>query len=115
MTQNNRATGSYYETKVAAFLEKQGMTILEQNFRCRTGEIDLIARDGSYLVFIEVKFRKSAFAGYALEAIDKSKAARIRTPAASYLYSHKLPEETPCRFDAAGVDGETITYIKDAF
>ena len=115
MTQNNRITGSYYETQVAAFLEAQGMTILDKNFRCRMGEIDLIARDGRYLVFIEVKFRSSGSAGYSLEAIDRRKIGRIRKAASFYLYSHRLPEETPCRFDAAGVDGQAITYIKDVF
>lgn len=115
MAQNNRITGSYYETQVAAFLEAQGMTIMEKNFRCRMGEIDLIARDGSYLVFIEVKFRSSGSAGYALEAIDRRKIGRIRKTAGFYLYSNRLPEETPCRFDTVGVDGKTITYIKDAF
>ncbi len=112
---NNRATGSHYEQKVAAYLQQQGFDILETNFRCRSGEIDLIARDGRYLVFVEVKYRSSGSAGYALEAIDARKAAQVRRVAAFYLYQHRYPEETPCRFDAAGVDGEQITYIKNAF
>ncbi|MBQ2250778.1 MAG: YraN family protein, partial [Lachnospiraceae bacterium] len=56
---NKRTTGSHYEQQVAAFLQKQGFEILEMNFRCKSGEIDIIARDGSYLVFVEVKYRRS--------------------------------------------------------
>lgn len=100
---------------MAAFLRKQGFKILETNFRCRSGEIDLIALDGRYLVFVEVKFRSSGTAGTALEAIDRKKAAQVRRVAEFYLYKKKYPENTPCRFDAAGVDGEVITYIKNAF
>jgi len=115
MTQNKRTTGSYYEQQVAAFLQKQGISILEKNYRCKSGEIDLIARDGRYLVFVEVKYRATGQAGSALEAIDGKKAAKIRHVASVYLYTHGYPENTPCRFDAAGIDGETITYVKNAF
>jgi len=112
---NNRSTGSHYEQQVAAFLQNQGFEILELNFRCRSGEIDIIARDGAYLVFIEVKYRGSHSAGNALEAIDARKAAQVRRVAQIYLYQKRYPEETPCRFDAAGVNGASITYIKNAF
>ena len=112
---NKRTTGSHYENLVAAFLQNQGYEILERNFRCRSGEIDLIARDGRYLVFIEVKFRSSGNAGSALEAIDARKAAQVRRVASVYLYQKRYSEHTPVRFDAAGVDGDRITYIKNAF
>lgn len=115
MTQNNRKLGSCFEQKVAAFLEKNGFLILEHNFRCRSGEIDLIAKDGNYLVFVEVKYRKSTTAGSALEAVDRRKAAQVRKVAAYYLYEKRLPETTLCRFDAAAVDGDRLTYVKDAF
>ena len=112
---NKRTTGSHYEALVAAFLQKQGYIILEQNYRCRSGEIDLIARDGRYLVFIEVKYRKNSRAGTALEAIDVRKAAQVRKVAQVYLCQKRYSEVTPVRFDAAGIDGSTITYIKNAF
>jgi len=115
MAQNKRKTGSHYEEQVAAFLEERGFTILERNFRCRSGEIDLIARDGAYLVFIEVKYRKNSDCGTSLEAIDYKKAFQIRKIAGIYLYQKRYPENVPCRFDAAGVDGDKITYIKNAF
>ena len=56
MTRNNRAVGSIYEEKIAAFLKQNGFVILERNYRCKQGEIDIIAKDGSYFVFIEVKY-----------------------------------------------------------
>ena len=115
VTKNNRATGSIYEEKIAAFLKQNGFMILERTYRCKQGEIDIIAKDGKYFVFIEVKFRASGSAGFSLEAIDHRKAMRIRNAAMYYLFSHQLPEETPCRFDAAGIDGEEITYIRNAF
>lgn len=113
--ENNRKTGSHYEQQVAAFLQKQGFEILELNFRCRSGEIDIIARDGKYLVFVEVKYRSSRSTGSALEAINARKAAQVRRVAQVYLYQKHYSESTPCRFDAAGVNGTTITYIKNAF
>ena len=72
VTKNHRATGSIYEEKIAAFLKQNGFLILERNYRCKQGEIDIIARDGRYLVFIEVKFRATGSTGFSLEAIDRS-------------------------------------------
>ena len=68
--QNKRKTGAEYEEKAASWLEKQGMRILEKNYRCREGEIDLVAMDGSYLVFVEVKYRRDQHAGHPAEAVD---------------------------------------------
>lgn len=85
MGQNKRMEGSRYEQLAARYLEQKGMDVLELNYRCRTGEIDIIARDGGYLVFVEVKYRKTKRAGYALEAIDSRKAGQVRRVAAVYL------------------------------
>ena len=74
-------------------------------------QIGIVAKDGGYLVFIEVKYRASGSAGFSLEAIDHRKALRIRNAAVYYPYSHQLPEETPCRFDAAGIDGDEMHSI----
>ena len=64
---NKRETGSRYEEAAAAFLQKQGLTLLEKNFRSRFGEIDLILKDGAYLVFTEVKYRADGSLGYPLK------------------------------------------------
>ena len=110
-----QTTGRMGEAYAARCLEQAGYRILAQNYHSRFGEIDIIAKDGKYFVFIEVKFRASGSAGFSLEAIDHRKTMRIRNAAVYYLFSHHLPEETPCRFDAAGIDGEEITYIRNAF
>lgn len=115
MAQNKRTTGAFYELRAAEYLKAQGLTILERNYRCRSGEIDLIAKDGLFLVFVEVKYRSTGTAGYALEAVSAKKAAQVRRVAAVYLYRNRYPETTPCRFDAVGIDGEQITWLKNAF
>ena len=68
MGQNKRMEGSRYEQLAARYLEQKGMDVLELNYRCRTGEIDIIARDGGYLVFVEVKYRKTKRAGSCVSA-----------------------------------------------
>ena len=85
---NKRQLGSRYEEKAAACLEQRGWRILERNYRCRQGEVDLICRDGGYLVFVEVKYRSDDRFGAPAEAVDGRKQARIRGAAAYYLYSH---------------------------
>lgn len=118
---NKRAEGSIHEAEAASYLEKNGYQILEHNYRCRQGEIDLIARDGRYLVFVEVKYRKDLGSGYPEEAVDRKKQQRIWQAARYYLYRHRYGEDTPCRFDVvsiigtAGGTGEEIRVIRDAF
>lgn len=112
---NKRETGSRYEQEAALYLKNQGLTILEQNFHSREGEIDLIARDGRYLVFVEVKYRKNAAKGDPAEAVDYYKQRHIRRTAQYYLYSHRYGEDTPCRFDVISILGSDIRWIKNAF
>lgn len=113
--ENKREIGSRYEDMAAAFLEQQGFRILERNFRDRKGEIDLVARDGNILVFVEVKYRKDIQKGYPEEAVGYSKQQRIRHTAEYYLYRHHLGEDTACRFDVVSILGTEIRLIKDAF
>ena len=87
--------------QAAAYLKKKGYRILEANFRCRFGEIDLIARDGAYLVFIEVKYRSSLKDGDSLEEY--------------YLCMHQEKADLPCRFDVIGIEEERIRLIRNAF
>ena len=112
---NRRKTGAEYERKTAEYLERLGWKILERNYRCRTGEIDLIARDGRTLVFVEVKYRKDTAMGYPEEAVGAGKQRQIRRMAAHYLYRKGLPEDVPCRFDVVAILGEEIRLIRDAF
>lgn len=107
--------GSGFEEKAAAYMRQQGFDILEQNYRCKAGEIDLVARDGAYLVFTEVKYRRAGSAYGALEAVDLKKQRRISKAALWYLSEHRMPADTPCRFDVAAFEGEELTYLKNAF
>lgn len=112
---NKRAVGTAYEKRAGAYLEKQGYQIIEYNFRCRGGEIDIVARDGTYLVFVEVKYRRNEGAGNPLEAVNHKKQQIISKTASYYCLTHGYGEMTPCRFDVAAVLGNEISLIKNAF
>lgn len=113
--------GRWGESVAAAYLQKKRYTIAAANYRCRLGEIDLIVEDKKYLVFVEVKLRKSAKFAQALEYVDRKKQEKIKQTALLYLSQHET-EKQP-RFDVIEVyapDGlETkkpkITHLEDAF
>ncbi|MDD3218605.1 MAG: YraN family protein [Lachnospiraceae bacterium] len=112
---NKRAIGTNQEIKAAEYLKNQGYEILERNFRCRIGEIDIIARDGRYLVFVEVKYRKSTRYGGAVYAVDYKKQAKISKVADYYMLKNQIPENSACRFDVVAIDDEKIELLKNAF
>lgn len=112
---NKRAEGTAYEKRAAQYLEARGYQILAHNYRCKQGEIDLIAQDGDYLVFVEVKYRKDARSGYGAEAVNRQRQRRIIISARWYLVQQGLGESVPCRFDVVSFCGEEITLIQDAF
>ncbi len=111
---DNRKTGSSYEKIAGEYLALHGYEILEYNFRCRSGEIDIIAKDGEYLVFCEVKYRKNAQKGTPLDAITIEKQKKISKTALYYITTrHK--SGVSCRFDVIGILGDEIQLIKHAF
>lgn len=112
---SSKRTGLYYETQAAVFLEKQGYQILERNFRCPAGEIDLIAKEGEYLCFVEVKYRSERETGTPEEAVDAKKQKRISRAALYYLMKQGLGDTTPCRFDVVGIRPDGIRVTKNAF
>lgn len=112
---NKRKVGGFYEEQAALFLESQGLFIKERNYRCRLGEVDLIARDGECLVFVEVKYRFSMKAGNAWEAVDKKKQKNISKVAAQYLAIHFHTLDIACRFDVVGFEKDKPFWIKNAF
>lgn len=112
---NKRAVGTAYEKLAGMYLEQQGYEILEYNFRCRMGEIDIIAKDGAYLVFVEVKYRSSSRTGSPLEAVDARKQRIISKVASYYCLMHGCGEGKPCRFDVVAINGEEYSLIKNAF
>lgn len=114
MKKNNRAVGTKYEKIAGEYLETQGYEILAYNYRCKSGEIDIIAKDGEYLVFCEVKYRHGESAGHPLEAVDFKK-QRIITHCASVYLMQNGYTDVPCRFDVVGIMGEKIWLVKNAF
>ena len=108
--------GSEAEHLAALFLQRQQLTLLEKNYRCRFGEIDLIMRDGAILVFVEVRMRSSNSYGGAAASITTTKQSKLIRTARHYLSGLKVTP--PCRFDAillTGKDSQRIEWIKDAF
>lgn len=115
LSANKRQTGTSYEIKAEEYLLQKGYKILERNFRNRQGEIDIIAKDGEYFCFMEVKYRTTNEFGSPLEAVDFRKQNQIRKVALYYLMKNKLSEWTPCRFDVIAFEGEKLTHVENAF
>jgi putative endonuclease len=108
-------TGAAAEQLAARHLESHGLAILARNYRCRGGEIDLIARDGATLVFVEVRLRGSEAYGGARASIDARKQQRVLRAVRHYLGNR--PDQ-PCRCDAVlldRLDGGAIEWIRNAF
>ena len=107
--------GDPAESLAAAFLERQGLKILERNYRCRFGEIDLVARSGGVLVFVEVRARKSEAFGDAAGSITAAKRRRLVDAARHFLARRRV--ERACRFDVVLVRGseQRVEWITDAF
>ena len=115
MTRQADAGGKLAETLAADYLQARGLRLLERNYGCRLGEIDLILADGPVLVFVEVRLRRSAGYGGAAASITAAKRQRILRAARHYLSGKK---ERPCRFDVVLLDApvaERIEWIKNAF
>lgn len=112
---SRRYVGNRQESRVQEFLQGQGYEILARNFYTRRGEIDLIAKKDGYLVFVEVKYRADERFGVPEEAVDYRKQKKIIGAARCYMYQHRLPVDTPCRFDVAGVLGDEIRITENAF
>ncbi|BAK99126.1 hypothetical protein OBV_19280 [Oscillibacter valericigenes Sjm18-20] len=113
-----RNAGNRGEAAVAGYLRERGYGLLASQWRCRFGEIDLIARDpGGQLCFVEVKLRSNLCAGLPREFVDGRKQARLRTAAAMYMSVRELDE--PARFDVAEVYDENgalrVEYLENAF
>jgi len=108
------ARGEAAENLAAAFLLRAGLTLVERNFHCRFGEIDVIARDGATLVFVEVRMRTSERFGGAAGSITAAKRARLLRTARLYLAG--VARVPACRFDALLVNGNdnSIEWLKNA-
>lgn len=106
--------GQFAESKACQYLQQQGLTLIEKNYRCRNGEIDLVMQDKDQLVFVEVRYRKNEDYGTAIDSIDQNKVKKLVTTARHYLTRHQL--DVPARFDIVGFDASLKPkWISDAF
>ena len=111
---NRRSVGAQGEAVARAYLEERGARVLEMNYRRHTGEIDIIARQGKTVLFVEVKRRTSLRYGRPAEAVDRAKQTHILRTAALYLQEKGL-SDTPMRFDVIEILPGEIRHIQNAF
>nr|WP_029951906.1 YraN family protein [Hippea sp. KM1] len=109
---DSNKTGRWAENKAARLLKNNGYTIIEKNFHCRDGEIDIIAHKGDLLVFVEVKSRFDG--SEPLEYITPSKRAKIIKCARFFMQKRNI-SDMDVRFDAIGISENKIEWIKNAF
>jgi len=114
-----KAAGNRGEAEVAKYLRKQGYTLLASQWRCRFGELDLVAKSPQGIIcFVEVKLRGAGAIARPAEFVDPRKQNRLRTAASAYLSTHEL--DAPARFDVAEVYAENhgvlrVEYLENAF
>ncbi len=99
----------------ASFLQQNGFSIITRNFKCRNGEIDIIAKKDNVVVFVEVKARQNSDFGYPLEFVDKRKQLRIISCAKYFLMKNKQFDEYNIRFDVIGIENDNIEVVENAF
>ena len=114
MSLRRQLVGKQAETRAVAELERRGYAVVARRYRTRHGEIDIVARDGETIVFVEVKAKDTAEFGTAVEAVGARKQQRIISMAVDYLARNRLTAK-PCRFDVVAIDGSVLTYYRGAF
>ncbi|MGI4716853.1 MAG: YraN family protein [Janthinobacterium lividum] len=107
-----QAQGRQWEQAALLYLRRRGLRQVEENFRCKGGEIDLIMQDGDTLVFVEVRQRADMAHGGAAASITPAKIRRLVRAAQVYLL--RFPVTPPCRFDVVAIDGEQVAWLKNA-
>lgn len=114
----SKAQGDYHEKQALAYLKKRGLTLVQQNFYSRFGEIDLIMLDAKQLVFIEVKARSQSHFAEAAEAVTTSKQQKIIRTALYFLQTHPQYQQHHCRFDVIAITLDPkakIQWLQNAF
>lgn len=114
---NTRAAGARYEALALAHLQRAGLQLIARNVTYRQGELDLVMRDGTTVVFVEVRYRKRADAGSGAESVGPAKRAKLVRAAGLFLAAHPALARQPCRFDVVslGGDADDIDWRRDAF
>ena len=119
MTAPHLRDGSAAEKLACRWLEQQGLCLLEANFRCKSGELDLVMLDGHCLVIVEVRYRAGRSHGGALVSISATKQKRILRATRHYLQRHKKLRDRPLRFDVVALHGQLhevdIDWRRQAF
>lgn len=113
-----KTIGDFGESRAALFLQEQGLQVLARNYRTRRGELDIVARDGQTLCFVEVRLREDARYGSPLETVRRQKQRRIYFAAMEYLVRNKYRiSNCACRFDVIAIERvhQRITWIRSAF
>lgn len=112
---NTREQGMLAEKLALKHLENNKLKLVTQNYHCRGGEIDLIMRDESEIVFVEVRYRKNIFYGSPIESVTRQKQNRIIHTAQHYIQHHPQPNQN-YRFDIVGISHKNeIKWVKGAF
>lgn len=120
MTRGRQEMGKSGENLAVAELERAGYAIVARRYRTRSGEIDIIARDGETLVFVEVRRKSNDDCGSAAESIDRHKQRQVVRVAIDYLARNDLYDKCPVRFDVVAIDdgpggAAQLTLFRDAF
>lgn len=116
MVTSSKIQGQHAENQACAFLKTQGLQLIEQNFSCPSGELDLIMKDQQTIVFVEVRFRHSPQFGSVIETITPQKRRKLIHTALLFLQKKKWLHKLQYRFDIIGLDTtEHIHWIKNAF
>ncbi len=110
--------GKEAEARACNYLQQQGLRVVERNYRCRRGEIDLVMDDGESVVFVEVRYRSPSAYADGVASVDRHKQARLIAAAQHYLQQHPASARRPCRFDVVAVtptgSGDRIEWISNA-
>jgi putative endonuclease len=106
--------GTTSEDRAADHLVRKGLRIVERNYRCKLGELDIVARDGGVLVFVEVRSRRSAEFGSALDAVSWRKRQQVTRVAMQYL-AYRKPRFDSARFDVVAITGDELVHVRDAW
>lgn len=114
----NKNLGKEGEAVAAEYLRRKGYRVIEENYRTRRGEIDLICEQKGSIIFVEVKTRKSLYFGHPEEAVDSRKRKKVVEIALNYLAEKNLNGKVDCRFDVVAItlkDSRIVSHIVDAF
>ena len=116
---STREQGRAWERAAEALLRRRGLRTVARNYQCRRGEIDLVMLDGTALVFVEVRYRRSNRYGSGADSVTFTKQRRIVSAARQFLGRHAQHARRPCRFDVVSIgrggDGVELDWIQNAF